>query len=282
MRRARQVLRALVVLAGGVVFGPGVLGATVNANCASESLQSVINAAGDGDTILLSGTCNENVEVGKTLTLDGQNGATITATSGVVVNLTASGTTLKRLTVTGGDDAISVSPLGSHRIQDSVVEDAGGVGIFVHGGHVVILSSTIRNNGEAGIEVGEHSFASIVGNTIRDNDDGVVVIDSSGADMEGNSIRNNAQNGVYVANVSFASLNQNAIDANGKSGVLVTGNSGVELGHQGDDPNTTTTNNGGYGINCKLNSSVTGTRGTLNGDKGPRYSVSGCIDKTKP
>lgn len=49
-------------------------GATVTVNCGTGTvtmLQPAINAARDGDTLLVQGTCNENVQIDKVLTLDG-------------------------------------------------------------------------------------------------------------------------------------------------------------------------------------------------------------------
>ncbi len=54
--------------------------ATIQVDCSSASLQAAIEKAKSGDTLLVSGTCNENLvipEDAQKITLDGQGKATI-------------------------------------------------------------------------------------------------------------------------------------------------------------------------------------------------------------
>lgn len=272
----------LVAVASLLWLGTSVEGA--NVTCPSQSLQAAINAASPGTTLLITGTCTGNVRIWKPLTLDrGATRPTITAASGNVISVDSPGVTVRRLRVTGGLDAISVGPGTNTQIRNNIIENADGVGILVVGAFAAIFGNTIRNNAEGGIEVGSNSGAAIEGNVIHDNEHGIIVGESSSASIQGNTIRNNPGNGVLVEMVSSASLGGNTINANGQSGILVTGNSGVKLGHH-NDPNTTTINNGGHGIRCRVNSSAEGRRGSLNGTLGARSfpSAEGCIDRTIP
>jgi len=54
--------------------------ATIQVDCSSASLQAAIEKAKSGDTLLVSGTCNENLVIPEDvqkITLDGQGKATI-------------------------------------------------------------------------------------------------------------------------------------------------------------------------------------------------------------
>lgn len=80
--------------------------ATTSVNCSSQTLQSAIDAAASGDTLNVSGTCSENVNISKTggLTINGQGGATISApvSTSPAVAIYKNGTTLTGFTIQGG------------------------------------------------------------------------------------------------------------------------------------------------------------------------------------
>lgn len=67
----------------------------------------------------------------------------------------------------------------------------------------------------------------------------------------------------------------------------VTGGSGVNLGEDTGDtilarPNSTTTNNAGFGIRCEVGGYADGRLGSLNGDGGAQSHSEGCIDSLIP
>ncbi len=237
-------------------------------------LQTAINAAGTGATLLVSGTCYENVSINEDkdrITLDGQNSAII---SGLPANSATSATILIRgggiviknfASITGGRDGILV----------------------LTGGAAVILNNTINGNYRHGVNVNENSTARIgfqsvndpapSPNNIQDNlGRGVSVTGSSNARIAGNTISTNGDDGVGVFSVSHADVSDNNISANGGDGITVGQNSGVNLGNDTgatmfDLPNATTTpNNSGFGIRCFINSYADGRLGTLNGLTGPK------------
>jgi nitrous oxidase accessory protein NosD len=82
-RRARHravtvLLAASVVLNAGVlVIGSPASAATITVNCSSQNLQTKINAAAAGSTLLIKGTCVGNFTVDKNLTLKGNPSATL-------------------------------------------------------------------------------------------------------------------------------------------------------------------------------------------------------------
>lgn len=125
----------------------------------------------------------------------------------------------------------------------------------------------MQDNPVDGIVVDTNSFAFITSNTIQNHgDQGILVFRSSSAQIFENTISNNTTWGVHVSRLSHANIGGNAIDGNGLDGIFVVKNSGVDLEERG--PNTTTVDNGGFGIRCVIDSYASGDVGTLNGASG--------------
>ena len=127
-------------------------------NCDSgRSIGEALKTLSPGDTLQVSGTCRENVEVnGETgqfdgITLNGQGTATIDggpARSGDVLRLVAvRGVTVTGFRITKGRDAIHVR----------------------WSTQVFILNNTIEQTGRNGVQVTRGAWAHISGNTIRNN-----------------------------------------------------------------------------------------------------------------
>ncbi len=121
-----------------------------------------------GDTVLVSGTCNEHVvipfEVVR-VTLDGQGKTTINGPTAskpcILVN--GRGITIKGFTITGGRGGIWVFGGGQAAIIDGNTIQSGEVnGVLVHrSSFAVIVNNTIQNTRRiAGIngKKGEKSF----------------------------------------------------------------------------------------------------------------------------
>lgn len=267
-----------------------VVPATVTVNCdAGGKVQPALNAAQPGDTILVSGVCNENITVrdeAARITLDGQRSATIRGPNAGAATITVLGRniTIRGFTITGGRQGISVLRGGSALIDGNTIQGTSRQGIVVlQIGHARIVNNTIQLNPNTGISVQENSFArigfldgegTVQGNVIRKNGvAGVIVQSGSGASLVGNSISDNDGPGVSVKGASQAHLAANHIDGNGSDGVTVAQNSYVQLGGEAgilNSPNDTQVPNGGFGLRCSLNSSAGGRLGTLAGGEGAK------------
>jgi len=274
--------------------------ATLTVDCAAGGkIQTALTAAANGDTILVSGVCNENVSVRDELTrltIDGQDKATVHATdSGAsAFQVLGRNITIKRFTVTGGRTGFTVLRGGSALIDSNTIQQSG-TGISVQqNGHARIVNNTIQNNATSGITVQESSVARIgyldvagpvIPNFIRSNaGPGVFVQRGSAATLTGNTISDNDGPGVLVSRGSHADLSGNTIDANGSDGVVITVNSDVQLGDEGgifESPNETTVPNGGVGLRCELNSTPAGNLGTLTGVQGERKFDASCSNGQK-
>jgi parallel beta-helix repeat protein len=164
---------------------------------------------------------------------------------------------------------ISVSQSSYARIFKNIIQDNTGDGITAADGSVVrvgfisnsdaIAPNTIQNNGGAGIRLHRMATGRIYGNTITGN----------------------GSFGVYVDAQSYGDIAWNDISGNTGGAVRVRTNSAVQLGKttgrtDWDYPNTTTTLNTGYGVECSIGGAVEGDLGTLRGTKGVKQIRTGC------
>jgi len=296
------MIRALLLILGTFLLSSIVQAATLAVDCdAGHTIGNALAKARPGDTVLVSGTCNENLIVQlevSSITLDGQGRATINGgasdkTHTVIVR--GKRIVIKGFTVTGGRDGIHLAG-GNAIIADTVIRNVGLNGVFVdHNGFARLLDSRIEGNRGAGIVLNENSVARIgfmIGrdkgspNTITGNAlDGIVVQRSSTAWIAGVAIAGNKGNGIAVDRNSQATLGGNTIDGNGGHAIVVSRMSGVTLGNMDvrrDGPNTTRQKNGGVGIRCFMGGYVDGSAGTLDGAKGAKQFDTACIDSTTP
>ncbi len=276
---------------------------------ATKTIQKALTSLKPGDTLLVSGTCNENVVVNESherITIDGQTTATINGPDNTrpTVHIRGRKITLTGFTITGGEDGINIGNGGGAQVSASTIQNTGRFGISVHeASNVRVTNSTIQNNPGHGIFIGQSSSARIgfltfegldtipggVGpNTIQNNGrHGIRVVGSSSADITDNTISNNTRAGVQVAEASHARIASNTINGNGEHGINVGENSGVNLGEDtgtelDESPNSTTANNTGFGINCFINSYANGRLGTLNGASGAKSFAGSCVDSLEP
>ena len=254
------------------------------------SIQLAVNAAVSGNTILVSGTCTENVFIGEDkerITLDGQN--VDGAPSATISGLPANSATTPTIQVRGS--GIVIKNFGSIT--------GGRDGILVNmGGAAVIINNTIHTNNRHGVNVNESSNARIGFQSVNDlapspnnihnnGGRGVSVTGSSNARIAGNTINNNGDDGVGVFSVSHADVSDNDISGNAGDGITVGQNSGVNLGNDTgitmlDIPNDTFALNSGFGIRCFINSYADGRQGSLNGASGATSFGGSCTNSLIP
>ena len=276
-------------------------------NCPTYSLQAAVNQATAGQTILVSGTCNENILVRnekQRITVDGAGAgagtrATINGGGGSpTVNIRGKGILVQNFTITGGSNGVDANRGSNTVLNNDVIQNTGGNGVLVDElSFAVVTNNSIQNNPGAGIFVYEHSTARIgfnldtettaSPNMIQNNAFGVVVSDGSSARVIGNEIQNNSGAGIYVGWDSHADAASNAIDGNGGGGIVIDDNSTVQLGEDSgtsiyESPNTTTTNNTGFGILCSNGGVADGRQGSLTGTSGATSFDISCINSLAP
>jgi hypothetical protein len=154
---------ASATMTGMLLFGVGAVpaGAVTNAvNCGTTNLQTALNAAPSGATLVVHGTCTGNFTIAENLTLLGP--ATLSgADSGIVLTINAGITvSLRNLTVQDGNDGIvgGLQNLGATTVTDSSFLDNAGGGID-NEATLTVANSTVSGNSDA-------TFPSYVGGGI--------------------------------------------------------------------------------------------------------------------
>src|SRR5687767_14760112 len=240
--------------------------ATVSVDCdAGQSVNAAIAKVRPGDTILASGTCNEQVSFEAEtvrITLDGQKKTTIRhpgkpAYSPHTVYIRGKDIHIKGVTVIGGLDGIHLAGPASAEIDGAVVMKTNRAGVRIDKGSVVrILNTTIQDSGAMGIDISGVSIAYIGVRiprlpalspvTVRNsNGPGIHIERSSDAWIVGNTISNNKGSGIEVHRHSRADVIGNVIDANGGDAITASFGSGINLRSEPrrDGPNQTVEQN---------------------------------------
>lgn len=235
-----------------------------------------------GDTLLVSGVCNENLVIPEEvhrITLDGQGTAVIDGPDATraTIEVRGTGITIKRFTISRGRDGIRTFEGGTAIIDSNTIQNTANNGINVsRHSSAHIINNMVRNN-PGGITVANHSQARIGfsevhearipdPNTIQNNDDGITVSRSSHVDIAFNTISNNASRGITVSLGAVARMgglsdtgpSGNTISGNGSDGIRVSDSSQAQIA------GNTISNNTGRGISVTASSS-----GSIFADIGP-------------
>ncbi|WP_129593326.1 hypothetical protein [Streptomyces sp. C] len=156
-RRRTSLTVAFATAAAALATAAPASAATTVVNCPAQNLQTAIDNAASGDTLLVRGTCTGTFTIGKSLTLAGSSGATLNGNN-AGRTLTVNGPTTVRVTLTG------LTLTGGAGVG------LGG-GLFNNGATVTLRSSTVRNNTstEEGGGIGSLGTTTLDGSTVRDN-----------------------------------------------------------------------------------------------------------------
>ena len=285
--------------------------ATLTVDCdAGEKIQEKLTVARPGDEIMVSGTCNENVQIYSEIvriTLNGQGKATVQVPSmmpgtppAFPIFIRGKEITVKGFTFIGGLDGVHLSGAAagaSAIIENNFIRRTARFGIHIDSGSVAqIANNRIEEVGAAGIDIIEHSVARIgflvpaqpaLGpNIIRNaGAEGIAVSRASSAWIIGNTVTGSKASGILISRNSQADILANAINGNGGDAVTAAYSSGINFTSDGtprrEGPNKTDPQekNGGFGVRCMVGGHVAGPLGTLIGMKGVKDFDNTCIDK---
>jgi parallel beta-helix repeat protein len=268
------------------------------------SINAAVSAAVFGNTINVSGTCYEVVQIFANksgITLNGGGSATIISPSVAAPSMVITGTQIfvNGFNMTGGIAGIQIVQGAVATINGNNIYGTQRNGIVVvMNSFTTILNNTIHDTGlnpdfpATGIEVSDNSSAWIgvssptttvaSPNVIRNNRNGIRVRRSASAVIVGNEISNNTDDGIKVLEGSVADVAGNLIDGNGQNGIFVSQGSGVNLGD--DDTGTAIFNlpnsgmNGEKGLSCSIGGYVDGVLGDLHGLHGAVSISKGCFN----
>jgi hypothetical protein len=305
-------VNGIAVLVGAAFVSPGASVARAQSGahtltCGPErTIGQALKRLKPGDTLLVSGTCHENVEIGEEfqrITLDGQGAAIISGDgSAHAVIVRGHGITIRGFVVTGGSpQGINVQDGGSAVIDSNVLHDnaRNGIGVF-RNSSADITNNTIQHNPVAGIVVDSISSARIgwagppnnrisAPNTIQDNGShGIQVVRGSSAQIFTNTIRGNGGNGIFVDRNSQAQIAGSAIGGNAGDGIRGTRGAAIDIGTDATgatpqfDDDTNVGTNGGFGVSCAIGGFVDGRLGALTGNSGGKAFAEACTDSVVP
>jgi hypothetical protein len=177
-----------------------------------ETITDALKHAASGDTIRVTGLCQERVTITTDrITLDGQGRAVVDGGGGgpaefsaVVTVKSASGVTIKGLTIRNGP----------------------GEGILAQGGASFTLQAAhVHGNGFTGVSVGGNSTAEVIDTSIHHNGLGVDVYTGSSLIAKGAiAITDNSSNGVDINGEAVLEIRGAHVNAsnNGAFGIAVT------------------------------------------------------------
>jgi len=276
--------------------------ATLTIDCdAGQTIMAALPKSKPGDTLLVSGTCNEHVNIAPeyvNLTLDGQKKATIRhpggqALSPHAVYVRGKEITVKGFTITGGLDGLHLSGPASAVADGNLVTNNKGRGIHIDKGSIIrLLNNTVENSGGIGIDITGASYAyigvfiprvpALSPNIVRNNSGpGINVERTSGAWIVGNIITGNKESGVAVHRNAQADVIANTISGNGGDGITASFGSGINFDSEPrkDGPNKSEQPNAGAALRCFGGGYVDGPMGNITGVKGGKVIDSGCVDR---
>jgi parallel beta-helix repeat protein len=246
MRKVRNIAAA-VTLALCLALVPGVGQAAssdvIEVFPGPNAINNALDVAQPGDILNIhAGTYSERVNVDvANVTLrsagDGQVTVDGMCTASTTVDVLAERVTLQGLRVIGAGlggapIAVDFSGRDTGRVISSVVEDTCGdawYGINVYqGGSIKIIGNSTSGFDDAGIYVGDITstpFGPLVirGNETFGNNKGVIVQDSSGAEIQviSNSVHDNLATGIWVNLADGIRVVRNTLDDNGTTGIEV-------------------------------------------------------------
>ena len=233
------LITILIVIAGTVNIQGTRASKTLIVPDEYPTINSAVSQASAGDTILVkSGVHHENVQIGKELTLEGQNSAnTIIIGSGGASptavltlaedNVRVSGLTIESLKYSKSTSyAYGIWVEGNNcTITGNIIENTY-IGIFCSiQSSTTITQNTVKSSIKDGVRFFGGSLNNVSGNNITEN--GV-----SGISMEGysNTISNNKVQGNYRGvglGASYSVLFGNNIQSNTESGVFLAGSQNI-------------------------------------------------------
>ena len=161
-------------------------------------------------TVLISGTCNEDVTITRDdVTLSGV-GAQVNGTISIVG---ARRVVLRALSVSSPTgNGIFGTGNAAFTVEDSMLERNGTNGVLVRdGAQATLLRNRMAENGTAGL---------------RDSGRGIEATHGAQVDASNNVIANNRSDGIAVLNGSYARLVENTIEGNGR---IDAGESGIQV-----------------------------------------------------
>jgi parallel beta-helix repeat protein len=191
-------------------------------------IQDAIENATSGDTVFVyHGFYAENIYIGKSITVRGENHSTTVIDGGergTVVTITASNVIIQGFTIQHSKNGIqyagiSVSAASNVLVTENTLRDNEGLGISIRGpgtSHTLIQANTILNS-SYGLYLEDCSQANITGNTIMGNGEAAYLVSMSVSSVNNNFMSGNSGLGLHLEGAFNVTISRNTFgdDKNG-------------------------------------------------------------------
>jgi nitrous oxidase accessory protein len=269
-----------------------------SSGCNYTSIQAAVNAASDGDTIIVrDGTYTENINVDKRLTIRSENGSSKTMVgahtgdNGFAVSVdwvNISGFTVTNASING----IDLNSVSHCNISHNVLRANNHNGIWMNNATNNIIHNNIVLNTRMynGIGMLNCSYNNITGNLLLSNNhngiwmedsnhniitqnnasfsilyQGIGMLNCNNDNITGNSLSSNTNNGFWMENSNNITISHNSACNNNGCGILLNESNHNRLSHN------TASFNKGYGILLEVsshNNLITDNNASSNGETG--------------
>jgi parallel beta-helix repeat protein len=197
---------------------------------AKRTIQSAINAASAGDTIVVGdGIYAENPNVDKRLTIRSENGPSVTVIqtpnpNDHVFEVTADNITIAGFTIENATTAavagIYLDNSKNCRIENNVTKNNYHGICLWYSDNNTLSGNTVENNQWNGISLYDSDNNTLSGNTVENNQgDGIPLYDSNNNTLSGNTVENNQWNGISLYNSDNNTLSGNTVENNQWNGI---------------------------------------------------------------
>jgi len=232
---------------------------TLRVNCNSKKglthISQAINilqhdASQGSSTILVSGTCNENVVIQSldNLTLTAQGVASINDSSGgnadVLDIVDSRRVSVNGFTINGGANGVGCLDASLCRFSGNTVQGSANYGVVVNESQATFNGDTLQNHGGRGLSVIDHGTADAFGISVHGNGDGIVLNSGAYVVIGNSTIQNNQRFGIFASNHSTVRCLPCTITNNSNDGVRLQKASEGAFDFGGN----TITSNGGAGV----------------------------------
>ena len=170
--------------------------AVINVTCPGDSLQTAITGASAGDTINVTGTCSEAIDINQNLTIVGSGAAS------AIIDATGKADSV--IDITGGT-AIEISGV---TIRGGSISEGGGVNVFPNPVTVTLTNSVVTSN-TATINGGAfwiRGTLNLVNTSVTNNVGGTGI---------GGAIYVSSSGGPHTVNLTDSTISGNSVNGNG-------------------------------------------------------------------
>jgi parallel beta-helix repeat protein len=201
-----------------------------NGSGSFTTIQAAVNAANDGDIILVcEGTYHESIIINKSISLIGNNkektiikGEKNKDTIKIISeHVSISSFTIQNSGNSGRDAGIEINA-NNATIEENIIQH-NTIGIFIyHSNFHLIKNNTVSNNQDYGIHLYQSIENDIQNNIIESNRWGILLISSLFNQIERNLVRQNHYYGIWLSRgSSYNTIIQNSIEENNDYGICL-------------------------------------------------------------